>query len=127
MVGSWGLESQTSTVSIPSRKMHCAARQGSKLHRRIRLGRELGSLSRRRLVGPDHYHCVERVQIEANLKHLNLGALGEVVKLPVELWQTGCHKDEELAADREGMSLAVRAGYSPYGQIQLLQRLAKPP
>jgi beta-barrel assembly-enhancing protease len=86
---------------------------------------ELASLLAHEIEHIDHYHCVERVQIEANLKHFNLGALGDVVKLPVELWQTGYHKDEELEADREGMSLAVRAGYSPYGQIQLFQRLAK--
>ena len=47
------------------------------------------------------------------------------MKLPLELWQSGYHKDEELEADREGMFLAVRAGYSPYGELQLFQRLAK--
>ena len=86
---------------------------------------ELAGLLAHELEHVDHYHCVERVQIETNLKRLNLQVLGDVVKLPLELWQTGYHKDEELEADREGMFLAVRAGYSPYGQLELFQRLAK--
>jgi beta-barrel assembly-enhancing protease len=86
---------------------------------------ELASLLAHEIEHIDHYHCVERVQIEANFKRLNLQVLGDVIKLPLELWQTGYHKDEELEADREGMFLAVRAGYSPYGELQLFQRFAK--
>lgn len=73
----------------------------------------------------DHYHCVERVQIEANLKHLDLEIVGQLIQLPVELWQAGYHKDEEMEADREGMFLAERAGYSPYGSVEMFNRFAK--
>lgn len=72
----------------------------------------------------DHYHAVERVQIEAQLKHLNLDVVGELVELPISLWETGYHKDEELEADREGMFLAVQAGYSPYGTLKMMERFA---
>lgn len=73
----------------------------------------------------DHYHCVERVQVEANLKHLDLEIVGQLIQLPVELWQAGYHKDEEMEADREGMFLAERAGYSPYGSVEMFNRFAK--
>jgi beta-barrel assembly-enhancing protease len=86
---------------------------------------ELASLLAHEIEHIDHYHCIERVQVEANLKRLDLQILADVVKLPRKLWQSGYHKDEELEADREGMFLAVRAGYSPYLELQLFQRLAK--
>ena len=73
----------------------------------------------------DHYHCVERVQVEAQLKNLNLDAVGALVQLPLDFWEAGYHKDEEFEADREGMYLAVESGYSPYGAIDLFERFAK--
>ena len=62
----------------------------------------------------DHYHCAERVQIEARFRKLKLGAVGELVQIPLEVWEAGYSKDEELEADREGLRLAVLGGYSPY-------------
>jgi beta-barrel assembly-enhancing protease len=73
----------------------------------------------------DHYHCVERFQLEAKLKHLNLDVVGALLQLPLSVWEAGYHKDEELEADREGMLLAVQAGYSPYGAVKNFERFAK--
>ena len=73
----------------------------------------------------DHHHCAERVQLEARLRHLQLGIVGTLVQIPLEVWEAGYNKDEELEADREGMRLAVLAGYSPYGAVNLFQRYAK--
>ncbi len=73
----------------------------------------------------DHYHCVERVQLEAKLKNLNLDILGAVLHIPIDFWEAGYHKDEEFEADREGMFLAVRSGYSPYGSVDMFERIAK--
>jgi len=73
----------------------------------------------------DHYHAVERVQFEAQLKHLNLEVMGELVELPLSLWEAGYHKDEELEADREGMFLAAEAGYSPYGAVRMMENFGK--
>jgi beta-barrel assembly-enhancing protease len=73
----------------------------------------------------DHYHCAERVQVEARLRNLNLGVIGAVVQIPLSVWEAGYNKDEELEADREGMQLAVAAGYSPYGAVTLFEKLAK--
>jgi beta-barrel assembly-enhancing protease len=73
----------------------------------------------------DHFHCVERVQVEAKLKNLNLDILGALLQIPFDFWEAGYHKDEEFEADREGMYLAVGSGYSPYGAVDLFERFAK--
>jgi predicted Zn-dependent protease len=73
----------------------------------------------------DHYHCIERMQLEARLKKLNLEIIGQLAQSPLELWETGYHKDEEFEADREGVRLAAVAGYSPHGAVTLFARLAK--
>lgn len=73
----------------------------------------------------DHYHAVERVQVEAQLKNLNLDVVAAVAEIPMSLWQMGYSKDEELEADREGLRIACAAGYSPQGAINLLTRWAK--
>ncbi len=73
----------------------------------------------------DHYHCAERVQIEARLRNLKLGIVGAILQIPLQVWEAGYNKDEELEADREGMRLAVMAGYSPYGAVDMFERLRK--
>jgi len=73
----------------------------------------------------DHYHCAERVQIEARLRNLRLGVVGAILQIPVQVWEAGYNKDEELEADREGMRLAVLGGYSPYGAITMFERFSK--
>jgi predicted Zn-dependent protease len=65
------------------------------------------------------------VQVEARLRHLNLGIVGELVQIPLEVWEAGYNKDEELEADREGMRLAVESGYSPYGAVGLFEEFGK--
>jgi predicted Zn-dependent protease len=69
----------------------------------------------------DHYHCAERVQVEAQFRKLKLGIVGELVQIPLEVWEVGYSKDEELEADREGLRLAVFSGKSPYGAITMFQ------
>jgi predicted Zn-dependent protease len=70
----------------------------------------------------DHYHCAERVQVEARLRKLKLGIIGELVQIPIEVWEVGYSKNEELEADREGVRLAVFSGYSPYGAVSLFEK-----
>lgn len=65
----------------------------------------------------DLRHCAERVQTQAELHQL--GALGQIVGLPIDLFITGYSKDQELEADRDGTTLAVQAGYSYTGILQL--------
>jgi beta-barrel assembly-enhancing protease len=86
---------------------------------------ELASVLGHEIEHIDHYHCVERVQLEAKLKSLNLDVLGGLLQIPLELWQVGYNKDEEFEADREGILLAVQSGYSPYGAANMFERIAK--
>jgi beta-barrel assembly-enhancing protease len=86
---------------------------------------ELASILGHEVEHIDHYHCIERVQIEAKLKNLNLEIVGQLLQIPLEFWQAGYHKDEEFEADREGVRLAVESGYSPYGAVSIFTRLAK--
>jgi predicted Zn-dependent protease len=71
----------------------------------------------------DLRHCAERVQTERRLR--NLGPLGDLLSLPVEVFTAGYSKDQELEADRNGTALAVEAGYSPLGILQLFQEFSR--
>lgn len=70
----------------------------------------------------DHYHSAGRAQTEAMLRHM---PLGQLVGIPVEVFEAGYSKDEELEADREGAILAVKAGYSPRGAVRIFEQLEK--
>ena len=70
----------------------------------------------------DRFHCAERVQIEARLKHLPLSGL---IELPITLFQAGYTKDQELEADREGTLLAAQAGYSAGAAIGMFNEFDK--
>ncbi len=73
----------------------------------------------------DHYHAVERVQIEAQLNKLNLDIVAAVAQIPISLWQAGYSKEQEFEADREGLRIAAAAGYSPQGAVNMLERWTK--
>jgi predicted Zn-dependent protease len=66
----------------------------------------------------DHYHCAERTQQEQILRKV---PLGELVALPIEVFEAGYTKDQELEADREGTQLTVQAGYSANGAIRMFE------
>lgn len=66
----------------------------------------------------DHYHCAERVQIEAALRGVPLGGL---IAVPVEVFVAGYSKTQELEADAEGTKLAAASSYSPQGAIDMFQ------
>jgi predicted Zn-dependent protease len=70
----------------------------------------------------DHYHCSERVQREQALRKIPLGGL---VALPIEVFEAGYGKDQELEADREGTRLAVEAGYSASGAIRMFETFGR--
>jgi beta-barrel assembly-enhancing protease len=79
---------------------------------------ELASVLGHEVEHVDNYHCNERVA----LRHL---PMGELIALPVELFQAGYSKEQEMEADRDGADLAVRAGYSPLGAIHLFQTFGR--
>lgn len=73
----------------------------------------------------DHYHSAERVQIAAQLKHINLDVIADIATIPMFFWQAGYSKNEELEADREGLRLAVASGYSAEGAVKLTEMFMK--
>ncbi len=66
----------------------------------------------------DHYHCAERVQIEAALRGVPLGGL---IAVPVGVFVAGYSKTQELEADAEGARLAAASAYSAHGAIDMFQ------
>jgi Zn-dependent protease with chaperone function len=66
----------------------------------------------------DHYHCSERAQQEQALRRV---PLGELIAIPIAVFEAGYSKDQELEADREGTRLAVDAGYSANGAIRMFE------
>ncbi len=80
---------------------------------------ELASVLGHEVEHIDNYHCVERYQLKARMHDL---PLAELLELPVELFQAGYGKEQELEADRDGTYLAVMAGYSPRAAIHLFER-----
>jgi beta-barrel assembly-enhancing protease len=83
---------------------------------------EVGAVLGHEIEHIDHYHCAERVQIEAAMRRV---PLGELVGIPVEIFVAGYSKSQELEADREGTKLAAAAGYSPQGAIELFEALER--
>ncbi|HEY4354527.1 MAG TPA: M48 family metallopeptidase [Acidobacteriaceae bacterium] len=65
----------------------------------------------------DLRHCAERAQTEARMHQF--GVLGELAGLPMEIFMAGYSKEQEMEADRDGTTLAVEAGYSYMGILQL--------
>jgi predicted Zn-dependent protease len=75
----------------------------------------------------DQRHCVERLQVEATLRKLHLGIAGELAQLPIQLFQAGYSKEQELEADREGTRVAVAAGYSATGAVRMFEAFERQP
>jgi predicted Zn-dependent protease len=83
---------------------------------------ELASVLGHEVEHIDNYHCVERYQLKARMEGL---PLAELVVLPVQLFQAGYGKEQELEADRDGTYLAWLAGYSPQGAVHLFERFGR--
>jgi predicted Zn-dependent protease len=83
---------------------------------------ELAGVLGHELEHVDHYHCAERLQTEAIARKIPLGSLA---LLPIELFQAGYSKEQELEADREGVRLASRSGYSALAAARLFAKMDK--
>ena len=70
----------------------------------------------------DRYHCAERMQIELALRKIPMSA---AARLPVDVFTAGYSKGEELEADREGVRLAAKAGYSAGGALDVFELFAR--
>ncbi len=63
-------------------------------------------------------HCRERIEQILAEQHL---AAADAAKLKIEDFVAGYGNDKELAADREGVRLAIAAGYNANAGVRLLQ------
>ena len=66
----------------------------------------------------DHYDCAQRVQQQEALRKIPLGGL---LAIPIEVFEAGYTKDQEMQADRDGTKIAVAAGYSANGAIRMFE------
>ncbi|HZU31941.1 MAG TPA: M48 family metalloprotease [Candidatus Angelobacter sp.] len=83
---------------------------------------ELASVLGHEIEHIDNYHCAELYQLKARTRDL---PLAELLAIPVELFQAGYSKEQELEADRDGTYLAVLAGYSPQGAVHMFETFSK--
>jgi predicted Zn-dependent protease len=83
---------------------------------------ELANILGHEIEHADLGHCVERVQVEGAVRKL---PLGNIAQLPIEMFEVGYSKDQELEADREGAKLAEAAGYSAEGAISMFRKFQK--
>jgi beta-barrel assembly-enhancing protease len=81
---------------------------------------ELASVLGHEIEHIDNYHCVERYQLKAKI-----GDLADLMALPMELFQAGYGKEQELEADRDGTYLAVLAGYSAQGAVHMFKTFSR--
>lgn len=86
---------------------------------------ELAAILGHEIAHVDQRHAIERLQYELKSRQLGLGGVYQLGALGVALFQAGYTKEKELEADRVGLGFAVRAGYSPGGAIDVMQRFAK--
>jgi len=93
---------------------------GEGLLRLMQTEDELAAVIGHEIEHVDHYHCAERVQTQAALRGLPLAGL---VALPLEIFEAGYGKDQELEADREGIRLSASAGYAPDAVIRLFEAM----
>ena len=83
---------------------------------------ELANILGHEIEHADLGHCAERVQIEGAVQKVPLGSL---LQLPIEMFEAGYSKDQELEADREGAKLAEAAGYSAEGAVSMFRKFQK--
>jgi len=86
---------------------------------------ELASILGHEIAHIDQRHSIGRLQYELKSRKLGLGGLYRLGSIGVQLFQAGYTKEQELESDREGLRLAVSAGYSPGGAIDAMKRLEK--
>ena len=62
-------------------------------------------------------------QLEMQANGYSTQALAQIATAAKTVYSRGLDKGDELQADREGVVLAARSGYDPYGLLEVLQML----
>lgn len=84
---------------------------------------ELAAVLGHEIVHVDHRHAIGRLQYQLWSEKLGLDDVYLLTSPAVEIFEAGYTKEQEFEADRAGLGLAVAAGYSPLGGVDLMTRL----
>jgi predicted Zn-dependent protease len=86
---------------------------------------ELAAVLGHEITHVDDRHAIERLQYELASRKLGLKGIYQLARPPVAIFKAGYTKEQEFEADRGGLELAVEAGYSPAGIVNLMARFEK--
>jgi predicted Zn-dependent protease len=83
---------------------------------------ELAAILGHEVAHVDERHAIERLQYEVKSRKIGMRGLYRLGQIGVVLFQMGYTKEKEDEADRVGLGLTVRAGYSPMGAVEVMKR-----
>jgi predicted Zn-dependent protease len=83
---------------------------------------ELAAILGHEIAHVDERHAIERLQYEIKSRKIGMRGLYRLAQFGVMLFQMGYTKEKEDEADRVGLGIAVRAGYSPAGAVEVMKR-----
>ena len=83
---------------------------------------ELAAILGHEVAHVDERHAIERLQYEVQSRKIGMRGLYRLGQIGVVLFQMGYTKEKEDEADRVGLGLTVRAGYSPVGAVEVMKR-----
>jgi predicted Zn-dependent protease len=86
---------------------------------------ELAAVLGHEITHVDDRHAIERLQYQLASRKLGLDGIYQLGRPAVEIFEAGYTKEQEFDADRGGLQLAVEAGYSPAGIVNLMTRFEK--
>ncbi len=69
-------------------------------------------------------HCISKIQYAVRASKIN-PILGDVVSIAYNIYRTPFSKEDEFAADDNGVKLMKQAGYKVSGAISALEKIAK--
>jgi beta-barrel assembly-enhancing protease len=86
---------------------------------------ELAAVLGHEIVHVDNRHAIGHLQYLLLSQKLGLDDVYQIASPAVTIFEAGYTKDQEFEADRVGLGLAVAAGYSPMGGVNLMTRFEK--
>ncbi len=86
---------------------------------------ELAAILGHEIAHVDERHAIERLQYEVKSRKIGMRGLYQLGQIGVVLFQMGYTKEKEDEADRIGLGLTVRAGYSPAGAVEVMKRFGR--